>query len=646
VISSSLNARCVALSSLFVVLCLIAFSTSASAQVCATPGKDGADGSITGIVNTYYPGTASASAGATSISLGTPSGSVSSITSGDLLLVIQMQDAAINYTNTDAYGDGFSGSPASGASSIGNSGLYEYVVATSSAGATVSIRGAGTGNGLLNSYWNANATATQGQRRFQVVRVPQYSSATLTSGLTALYWDGRIGGILAIDVSGALALGGATVNLDGRGFRGGGARQLSGGGAGTNTDYRNPSANGLHGQKGEGIAGTPRYVYDPSTATVVDTTVDGYPYGSTARGAPGNAGGGGTDGSSSINEENSGGGGGGNGNAGGQGGNTWRSNLARGGYGGAIFSAAANRVVLGGGGGAGSRNNSSGVMSSGGAGGGIVLVRAGTIGGTGTIRSDGGDGIDALNDGGGGGGAGGSILVIAASGGLGMLTARARGGYGADAWPLQAPGTAPGERHGPGGGGSGGVVLLNGSATVSLTGGTRGITTTASDSYNATSGGNGTQLSITASQIPGAGSGATCLPPNVLLNKTVSPNGTQLPDTDLTYTINFSNTGGSVARTFVITDPDPANATLRLDTNTYFKIGSVTGALGSTGLTLATTYSNNNAATFTYTPTSGAGSAPAGYDGTVTHVRVSFTGNLSQTSPNNTGSISFIVRIR
>ena len=38
--------------------------------------------------------------------------------------------------------------------------------------------------------------------------------------------------------------------------------------------------------------------------------------------------------------------------------------------------------------------------------------------------------------------------------------------------------------------------------------------------------------------------------------------------------------------------------------------------------------------------------APAGYDANVTHIRFSFTGNLSQTSPNNTGSVSFKVRIK
>ena len=648
-ISSALRLRrlkagllfCVLLSSLFALT-----ATEARAQAtCATPGQDGAGGNLSGIVNTYYPGSANANAGATSISIGSPSGASTPITNGNLLLVIQMQEAVIDYTNSDVYGDGVGGDPATGSTSIGRSGTYEYVVATGSAGATVSIRGAGTGNGLINSYRNAAASGTRGQRRFQVIRIPQYSSATLTSGLTALAWDGRVGGILAIDVSGALALGGATVSVNALGFRGGGGRQLSGSTTGAITDYVNVTTNAIHGMKGEGIAGTPHYVFDQATATVVDTGAEGYPGGDTARGAPGNAGGGGTDGRISNNERNSGGGGGANGNTGGIGGNTWNTNLALGGFGGSAFPAAANLLVMGGGGGAGSRNNSSGTASSGAAGGGIVMMRAGTIAGTGTITANGADGSDAANDGGGGGGAGGSILVVATGGGLGSLTARARGGNGGDAWPGQAPGATPGERHGPGGGGSGGVVALNGSASVSVTGGTSGTTTTIADPYGATSGGTGIQLSITASQVPGASAGGSCLPPVVALTKSVTPNGTQLPGTDLIYTINFSNTGGNPALNLVVTDPDPAG-TLRLDTSTYFKIGSVTSALGTTGLTLAATYSNNDATTFTYTPVSGAGGAPAGYDGLVTHVRLSFTGNLSQTTPNNAGSVSFTVRIK
>jgi uncharacterized repeat protein (TIGR01451 family) len=126
--------------------------------------------------------------------------------------------------------------------------------------------------------------------------------------------------------------------------------------------------------------------------------------------------------------------------------------------------------------------------------------------------------------------------------------------------------------------------------------------------------------------------------PNVGLAKSVNPSGTQAPGTDLAYTITFTNTGGLVAQTLVIKDPIPSS--------TDFKVGSVTSSLGTTGLTVAVAYSNNNGTTWIYSPASGGGGASAGYDRNVTNVRWTFTGNLSQTSPNNTGNVSFTAKIR
>jgi uncharacterized repeat protein (TIGR01451 family) len=133
-------------------------------------------------------------------------------------------------------------------------------------------------------------------------------------------------------------------------------------------------------------------------------------------------------------------------------------------------------------------------------------------------------------------------------------------------------------------------------------------------------------------------------PPSVGLLKSVTPSGTQTPGTNLTYTIAFSNTGGTPASAFILTDPDPATV-LKINDYMDFKVGSVVNVLGSlTSVTVA--YSNNGGATWTYIPTSGAGGAPAGYDRNVTHVRWSFTGSLTQTAPNNAGSVSFVTRIR
>ena len=112
-----------------------------AAALCGTPGRDGS-GTITGVVNTYFRGTANAGATATSITLGAHAGGDANvaIATGDLLLVIQMQGATLNTTNTASYGDG-SGS-GSGAIST-TAGLYEYVVANgnlATTGGTVATR--------------------------------------------------------------------------------------------------------------------------------------------------------------------------------------------------------------------------------------------------------------------------------------------------------------------------------------------------------------------------------------------------------------------------------------------------------------------------------------------------------------------------
>jgi len=537
----------------FATLAIIILAQSTSvAQVCGSPGRDGPGGTLTGVINTYYPGTGTANSGTSSISVGAANifGAATPIAAGDMLLVIQTQDASINSNNSSSYGDGNSGAPASGVTNLNSAGRFEFAIATNSistAGGTINLESA-----LTYSYNRAAATSSKGQATFQVIRVPQYSSATLSSGLTAAIWDGTSGGVLVLDVAGNLAAAG-TVSVDGLGFRGGGTQQWSGG-SGANTDYRTLASNTTNGSKAEGIAGTPRWVYDGSS--VVDTGVDGYPNGSMARGAPGNAGGGGTDGDPANNDENTGGGGGSNGGAGGVGGNSWNSNVVAGGYGGAAVAVAVNRMVLGGGGGAGSRNNSTGSESSGGRGGGMVIIRAGTVSGSGTISANGSNGVGAQNDGGGGGGAGGSIMVVANSGAITAFTLRANGGRGADAWPTQAPNGTPGERHGPGGGGSGGFIAYTSSTTASITGGANGITTTSSDAYGATAGASGNTLTITASNVPGASLGAVCVPVLTVTKSTSTP--TVNSGASATYTITTANAANtSDAESVAISDVLP-----------------------------------------------------------------------------------------
>ncbi|MCU1347263.1 MAG: hypothetical protein JWO56_293, partial [Acidobacteria bacterium] len=581
----------------------------------------------------------------------------SAIASGDLLLIMQMQDASIDTRDDDRYGDasglGGLGSPGAGSSALNGSGRFEYVVATSGvtvAGGAVNFSASGVGGGLLYSYANANFGAN-GQKRFQVIRVPQYITATLAAGTTAPVWNGAVGGVFAMDASGTVTMGSAagagtvattngsptvngtgttfltqihsgdTININGQGnyvvlfvetnlivhlttnatataagrtytvpqvsvsgigFRGGAGRDLQDDAAGgANTTYRTLSTISANAQKGEGIAGTPAYVFN-NTATAQNTGTEGYLNGSMGRGAPGNAGGGGTDGNPSGtvaapvppgNDQNTGGGGGGNGGIGGIGGNAWSTANPSGGFGGQFEAPSSTRVILGGGGGAGTTNNATaagaislaanGINSSGAPGGGIVIIRANAITGAGTISANGANALDILNDAGGGGGAGGSIVVQIQSGNLTTLTVTAKGGNGGNAWLVQgnpaAPNDYPGERHGPGGGGGGGAVYLTSAAlAMDLTGGTNGLTTTANANFGASPGLPGVSA-IPFSILPGADSTYSCFA-DLAVTNSGTPNPVS-PGGNITYTQVVTNNGPGRAENLIFSQAIPASTT-------------------------------------------------------------------------------------
>src|ERR1700687_1235329 len=318
----------------------LAFAASeARAQASCAPVTQG-PATYSGIVNTYYPGTSAlASAGSTSIGVGAidARGALTPVASGDLLLIVQVQDAAIDSSNTATYGGSGGGR---GYTSLNSSGFYEYAGAAGAVGAgAIPLATA-----LLNSYHSAAANAVDGQKTYQVLRVPQSSSASITGTLTPPPWDGNTGAIVAIDVAGNLNWNGQTIDVDGRGFRGGGGQQSNTDGTGlvtANTDLVTSVGAGTlgvggvvgsvpNGAKGEGVAGTPIIVFTPTApgsnaaGTItntggVDGTSGGYPNGSFARGAPGNGGGGGTDGDPPANDQNTGGAGGGHYGTGGQG---------------------------------------------------------------------------------------------------------------------------------------------------------------------------------------------------------------------------------------------------------------------------------------------------------------------------------------
>ncbi|MGA3349234.1 MAG: hypothetical protein ABSC33_09430, partial [Candidatus Sulfotelmatobacter sp.] len=551
----------------------VAVATVQSAA-CAATSQATAGTNLTGTLNTYYPGTTSVAAGATSIPVGTPTGAGSAIAAGNLLLVIQMQDASINDSESVAYGNGYTGQ---GFTALNSAGDYEFVTATGAvSGGSVPIAGAGPGGGLVFAYHAAAASANAGQSTYQVIVVPQYTTASFAAtGPSAPAWNGSTGGVLVLDTSSTLTLNGTTISVNGLGFRGGAGMQLTGGTA-LNTDYWQTAPAtytgavggeaGVDANKGEGTAGTPAWVEYNSTFLQTNT---GYPSGtsgtdgSMARGAPGNAGGGGTDGDPAANDENAGGGGGSNGGAGGFGGDSWQSNYSDGGEGGTAFPATINRIAMGGGGGAGTRNNSDGdnQASGGSTGGGIIIIRTNQLSGTGTLTANGVNAYNGTaNDAGGGGGAGGTIVVLSANGGESGLTLQANGGSGGNAWQIEAFTLA--NRHGPGGGGGGGVVLVSGTpASVSVTGGANGLTENPGVPYGATSGTAGFSVTNeTITQTSGTQSGAQCTP-DMTLGKSHVGNFTR--GSTASYTIPVENVSpyGSTNATVTVNDTLPAGLT-------------------------------------------------------------------------------------
>ncbi len=573
-------------SSVFVFVFCLFMQANVSAQVCtAQPGFTG-PGTVPAIPNTYYPGSGTVSAGSKVIGLGAlnPSGSTIPVAAGDLVLIVQMQDASFNNSNSASYGGS---GPGQGYTSANNAGAYEYASVASTSGASVTLA-----SGLLNTYTIAAATSSMGQRTFQLIRVPQYSSATLTGTITAPPWNGSTGGVVAIDVAGLLTWGGGTIDVAGRGFRGGGGQssQSNASTATATTDYVsaigggtiNLAGNGSvpNGSKGEGIAGSPILVFTPTTpnnnaagtitqAFGTDGSSAGYPSGSFARGSPGNGGGGGTDGALADNSQNTGGGGGGSYGDGGTGGYGWTPGTPpgsqTGGVGGGAVPVSAIRLFMGGGGGAGSTNNATGTpgfgaASSGAAGGGMVFVRAGSVSGTANINAQGASANNTVtNDASGGGGGGGQVLVFVNNGGGSVGAAiNVSGGNG-------GTNTGGGSPHGPGGGGSGGFAALSGSAvSLNFAGGANGTTATSPTStsdYGSTSSPGGTQIvNLAASTIPGVPPSSTCLPRLTTVKTTSTPSS--VAGGIATYTITVTNLAGAgVATGVVINDPlAPTNA--------------------------------------------------------------------------------------
>ena len=132
---------------------------------------------------------------------------------------------------------------------------------------------------------------------------------------------------------------------------------------------------------------------------------------------------------------------------------------------------------------------------------------------------------------------------------------------------------------------------------------------------------------------------------DVQMEKTMSIGGKELPPdniepvgAEITYTTSFSNKGTAPSHNLSIIDP--------VQDRTDFKLGSVKYELGTTGLSVTVGYSKDDGEHCDYTPLSGGGGAPEGFDRTVNAVCLSFSGDLGFAPPANAASFSHVGRRR
>jgi hypothetical protein len=413
---------------------------------------------FSGVINSYV---AVSAVNSNSVTVTSSAG----FAAGNRVLLIQMKGASINTSNSSSYGS---------ITSLNNAGNFEFYIISSVPNATR----------IVLATTPTVAFTAGGTNRVQLVKVASApANANVNGNVTAAAWDGTIGGVIAIEVSGTLTiLANRRIDASGQGFGGGLVSNVSNGTAWCNwSDFRSAAPttacyDGIYAQKGEGI-----------------TEDTGFDYG---RGPQANGGGG-------SGEHNGGGAGGSNVSAGGDGGrqltdcpyrrngtglncntpaggavqsNSCSTSAAAtttdvmvGGVGGVALTAGSvnKKIFMGGGGGGGQQNGAGG--TSGADGGGIIIISATTIVNNSTfpdaIRANGNNASATTgNEGAGGGGGGGSILIETTSF-ANAITLAVAGGDGGNAV------TSNTACRGPGGGGGGGLIWISGltSAPANLT---------------------------------------------------------------------------------------------------------------------------------------------------------------------------------
>lgn len=333
----------------------------------------------------------------------------SAFTPGDAVLIIQMQGASVDTTVGPSYGT---------LRAYDNAGRFERNIVARVDGAVVTLR-----NRLSQSYSTSGSV--------QLITLPRFTSARVTTALRCRPWDGATGGVLALAVRDTLYID-ADVDVSGCGFRGGnGSAYLQ-----FSSDAGSWASNDTvtHVERGEGIAVSP---YLRGCAHMTN-----------------GAGGGAT--------EVHGGGGGAHAGCGGDGADVkaWWGNHAFGRGGTQLsYTTGYNRIFMGGGGGAAPRRTSTQDTSEpfprGGIGGGIAIIDAPVIVGANgaAIKANGMNGVGSRAAGS-GGGAGGALLITATRL-VNVPELQAKGGDGGTPLPY-----AMQLCQGPGGGGGGGAILL------------------------------------------------------------------------------------------------------------------------------------------------------------------------------------------
>jgi len=112
------------------------------------------------------------------------------------------------------------------------------------------------------------------------------------------------------------------------------------------------------------------------------------------------------------------------------------------------------------------------------------------------------------------------------------------------------------------------------------------------------------------------------------------------PGSVISYTITITNSGGADGHKVVVTDALSPFTMLWLNGGTPFQLIERTS-----GLTLGLiTYSDDNGATYAYTPVSGSGGAPADYDANVTNWNIDMVGTMA--SSNSSFDIQYKLQLR